>query len=303
MSGPDLRSAHDIGAARRIVTRLFEEAGIDSPSLDSRVLIGHALSLGHTALAIASDRKLTAQEQNAIAQLVDRRLNGEPVARIVGEKEFWGLPFKLSSAALVPRPDTETLVQAALTAIDAQRRRNAALLIADLGVGSGAILLALLHELPNAFGIGTDRSLEAIATARGNAAALGLSSRTAFAVMDFGAALTDRFDLVVSNPPYIPSDDIGLLARDVREHDPHLALDGGRDGLDAYRAIASQTPDLLRDDGTLVVEIGIDQATAVTAIFERENGLRRIATQADLAGIPRVLVFRRTVQDRGPEYG
>jgi len=293
MSAPDLRSATDIGAARRIVAKLFDEAGIDSPTLDARVLIGHALSLGHTALAISSYRKLTMDEQDAIARLVARRLAGEPVARIIGEKEFWGLPFRLSPAALVPRPDTETLVSAVLAIIDAGKRRDESLLIADLGVGSGAILLALLHELPNAFGIGTDRSLEAIATARGNAAALGLGSRAAFTMMDFGAALKLGFDLVVSNPPYIPSDDIATLAPDVREHDPRLALDGGADGLDAYRAIAGQAPDLLRENGTIVVEIGIKQAVDVTVIFEQSGALRWTATHTDLAGIPRALAFRR----------
>jgi release factor glutamine methyltransferase len=293
MNEPDLRSAHDIGAARRIVTALFEEAGIDTPALDARLLIGHALSLNHTALATSSDRVLTRDEREAIAQLVARRVTGEPVARIVGEKEFWGLPLKLSPAALVPRPDTETLVEAALAAIDADKRRADNLLIADLGVGSGAILLALLHELPNAFGIGTDRSAEALATARGNADALGLSNRTSFAMMDFGAALDRKFDLVVSNPPYIASADMAELARDVREHDPHLALDGGADGLNAYRAIAGQAPDLLRDQGTIVVEIGLGQTADVRAIFGHGGILEMTASRADLAGITRALTFRR----------
>ena len=302
MTHPDLRDAADIGAARRIVARLFEQAAIESPALDARLLIGHALSLGHTALATSSDRQLTLNERDAIARLVARRLNGEPVARIVGEKEFWGLPFKLSPAALVPRPDTETLVEVALAAIDADKRRNDNLLIADLGVGSGAILLALLHELPNAYGVGTDRSADAIATARDNAAALGLSSRTAFAMMDFGAALNRSFDLVVSNPPYIASDDIASLARDVREHDPHLALDGGGDGLEAYRAIARQAAGFLRDDGIIAVEIGRDQTADVVAIFEHGGDFTMATTRADLAGIPRALLFRRTASP-APEHG
>lgn len=292
MSHIDLRSANDIGAARRIVTGLFEEAGIESPALDARLLIGHALSLNHTALATSSDRALTQDERDVVAALANRRIKGEPVARIVGQKEFWGLPFELSPAALVPRPDTETLVEAALAAIDADRRHDN-LLIADLGVGSGAILLALLHELPNAFGLGTDRSAEALSTARDNAAALGMSARAAFAMMDFGAALNRRFDLVVSNPPYIASADIASLARDVREHDPHLALDGGTDGLDAYRTIARQAGDLLRDDGTIVVEIGVDQIADVAAIFEKNGALKMTANRNDLGGIARALTFRR----------
>ena len=295
MSQVDLRSARDIGAARQVIARLFKDAGIESPALDARLLIGHALSLNHTALATSADRALTQNERDTIAQLVTRRLNGEPVARLIGEKEFWGLSFKLSPAALVPRPDTETLVEAALAAIDGYKRRDDDLLIADLGVGSGAILLALLHELRNAFGIGTDRSAEALATARSNADALGLSSRATFAMMDFGAGLGRNFDLVVSNPPYIASADIPALARDVREHDPHLALDGGTDGLHAYRAIARQVPDLLRSDGTIVVEIGIGQSADVRAIFETSGALEMTANRDDLAGIARALTFRRRV--------
>lgn len=293
MSQVDLRSAHDIGAARRVVTRLLEDAGIESPALDARLLIGHALSLNHTALATSSDRALTKDQRDTISHLVARRLDGEPVARITGEKEFWGLPFKLSPAALVPRPDTETLVEAGLAAIDAGKRRDDKLLIADLGVGSGAILLALLHELPNTFGIGTDRSAEALATARSNADALSLSPRAAFAMMNFGAALDRSFDLVVSNPPYIASADIASLSRDVREHDPHLALDGGTDGLDAYRTIADQAPGFLSDDGTIVVEIGVGQSAGVRAIFETSGALEMTAIRADLAGIARALTFRR----------
>jgi len=289
----DLDGALDLGAVRRAVARQLDDAGIESSALDARLLIGHALGLTHTALVTSSDRVLTASERAAIAQLVARRVTGEPVARIIGEKEFWGLPFKLSAATLVPRPDTETIVEAALAVFDAQHHRNAPLLIADLGTGPGTILLALLHECPNAFGIGTDCSIEAITTARANASALGLSQRAAWAIMDFGAALGAGFDLIVSNPPYIPTADIETLDREVREHDPDAALDGGADGLDAYRAIARQAPHLLRDDGAIVVEIGRGQDTDVTSIFESAGAFQLRQQRRDLAGIIRALTFQR----------
>ena len=296
MIRPDLRAASDIASARRIVAALLEQAGKDSPALDARLLIGHALGVDHASLAASPMRMLTAPEQDAIADMTARRLNGEPVARILGVKEFWGLPLKLSPATLVPRPETETIVDAALTIIGASRAPTAPLVIADLGTGSGALLLALLNEWPNAFGIGTDLDLDAITTARANAQTLGLSQRAAFAVMDFGAAFAQAFDLVVSNPPYIASGDIARLAPEVSRYDPRMALDGGADGLDAYRAIARQSPGLLRPGGVIVLEIGADQAAGVEAILGA-TGLEQAATiRCDLAGVPRAVTFRRTAQ-------
>ena len=166
-----------------------------------------------------------------LRRLSARRLAGEPVARILGTKEFWSLPIVLSPAVLVPRPETETVVEQALAAVDRNGARTRALRIADLGVGSGAILLALLSELPNAFGVGTDRDPAALAVARDNARRLGLDARAAFVACDFGAALSPGFDLVVTNPPYIASGDIAALPAEVRDFDPRRALDGGRTGL------------------------------------------------------------------------
>jgi release factor glutamine methyltransferase len=290
MSVPDLAGAGDIAAARRLLTASFEQAGLDSPALDARLLIQHALSLDHTALAAGSGRALSESERNAIAQLAARRLSGEPVARIFGVKEFWGLPLSLSATTLVPRPETETVVEAALAVIG--ERRNEPLRIADLGTGTGAILLALLREFPNATGIGTDLDPGAIETAQANADALGLSARAQFVRTDFGSGLNERFDLVVSNPPYIATGEIAGLAREVRDHDPKLALDGGSDGLNAYRALAAQMRSLLSVRSAAVLEIGIGQTTQVEAIFS-QAGLRLTATKADLAGIPRALTFQR----------
>ena len=262
------------------------------PALDARLLIGQALALDHTGLASQASRGLTAAERGAITQLAIRRMRGEPVARILGVKEFWGLPLALSAATLVPRPDTETVVEAALAAIGESRKRDK-LRIADLGTGSGAILFALLHECPKATGLGTDIDPQALETAHANATALGLQARTGFVLADFGTALNETFDLVVSNPPYIPTADIEALAPEVRDHDPLRALDGGADGLDAYRAIEREAPHLLHDDGVLIVEIGIGQSDDVAAILTAGGSLEKAAIHRDLSGRERALSFRR----------
>ena len=218
-----------VAEARRALAAAFREAGLESPELDARLLVGHALGLDHAALAASPGRALTSQEQKAINSLEQRRLAREPVAHLLGTSEFWGLPLQVTSATLVPRPDTETLVEAALAAIDEGGPRTRPLRIADLGTGTGALLLALLSEVPNALGVGIDMSMEALTVARSNAERLGLAPRARFVRGHFGAALAGGFDLVVSNPPYIPSGDIAGLSPEVR-FDPRAALDGGQIG-------------------------------------------------------------------------
>jgi release factor glutamine methyltransferase len=276
-----------IGAARRGWAAKFRDGGIESPDLDARILIGHALGLDHAALAAAASRTLAAAEQDAIATLARRRLAHEPVARIVGFKEFWSLQLRVTAATLVPRPETETVVEAALTAIEQRGARSRPLRIADLGTGSGAILLALISELPQAFGVGTDAGPAALAVARDNAARLGLW-RASFVACDMAAALRGPFDLIVSNPPYIASGDICRLAPEVRDFDPGAALDGGPDGLDCYRVIATAAPPLLAPDGSLIVELGAGQADAVAALFAAA-GLAPARPRADLTGVARAL--------------
>jgi release factor glutamine methyltransferase len=278
-----------IAAARRTIARRLAAAGLDTPDLDARILIGHALGLDRGALVVEADRALDADEIRAVDELAARRLSGEPVARIVGTKEFWGLSLRLSAATLVPRPETETVVEAALAAIDRSGLRTRPLRIADLGTGSGALMLALLSELPGTFGIGTDVSEAALVTARGNAARLGFGGRAGFAACDFGSALVGGFDLVVSNPPYIRSGDIPALAPEVRDHDPRAALDGGADGLAAYRAIATDAARLLAPNGHLVVELGAGAAAVISQAFGA-SGLRFAGPpRRDLAGIERAL--------------
>ncbi len=277
--------------ARRMLTDAFRRAGLDSPEADARILTGHALRLDRTALATRGERTLAGAEAGALTALAARRLAREPVARILGEKEFWGLTLHLNHATLVPRPDTETVVEAALAAIDAGGARTRSLRIADLGTGTGALLLALLSELPDASGVATDASFDALAMARTNAGRLGLRDRAAFVLCDFGAALGGGFDLVVSNPPYIASADIAALDPEV-QRDPALALDGGADGLSCYRAIAADAPRLLAPGGSMVLELGAGQEAAVVALM-RAGGLAPEHVKADLAGIPRALTGLR----------
>jgi release factor glutamine methyltransferase len=280
-----------IDAARRRLALEFRRGGLDAPELDARIIVGHALGLDHTALAAQSSRMVAADEAGAIAALSARRLAREPVARLLGRKEFWGLPLKINAETLLPRPETETVVEAALTTVDRDDRRARTLRVADLGTGSGALLLALLSELPNAFGVGTDISFAALRCARDNAAALGLSTRSSFVACDYGRALRGPVDLLVSNPPYVARADIAGLQAEVRDFDPQRALDGGTDGLDGYRAIASHAARLLATDGILVLELGHGQLGPVTSIFA-PAGLAPAASRYDLAGIARALVMR-----------
>jgi len=283
-----------IDAARRGVARRFRDCGIDTPDLDARILVGHALDLDLTGLVRAGERRLEAGEITRIETLAARRLRREPVARITGTKEFWGLPFTITPDVLVPRPETETVVEQALAAVDRTGPRSRNLRVADLGAGSGAIMVSLLTELPNATAIGTDRDVAALALARDNARRLGVAPRAAFASCDFAAAVAPGCDLIVTNPPYVCSGEIQELEPDVRRFDPHIALDGGDDGLAAYRVIAIQARDILGRGAHLIAEIGKGQGTAVAALFAAA-GLCDISIVPDLAGTERAVVARRNL--------
>jgi release factor glutamine methyltransferase len=285
------RDARTVGAVRREWAKRFRAVGVDSAELDARILVGCALGLDRAALASADGRQLGPDEEAAIAALAERRLAREPVARIVGRKEFWSLPLAIDANTLVPRPETETVVEAALAVIDDAGPRTRPLRIADLGTGSGAILLALLSELPNAWGMGTDVSPAALFAASENARRLGLD-RARFLACDMAAALRGPFDVIVSNPPYIASHEIAALAPEVRDFDPLTALDGGTDGLDFYRSIAAAAPALVAPRGALIVELGAGQSQAVAALFAA-GGLVPLPPRPDLGGIPRALVAKR----------
>jgi release factor glutamine methyltransferase len=289
----DSLAAHTVDSARRTLAARFKSGTLDSAELDARILIGAALGLDLTGVIAAASRLLTADESKRIEEFAQRRLGGEPVARILGVKEFWGLPLKLSAATLVPRPDTETVVELALEMVRAVFPLHHQLRIADLGTGSGAILLALLSELPDACGFGTDISVAALRTAKANAYHLGLAGRAAFIACDYAAALSGPFDLIVSNPPYIRSADIAGLATEVRDHDPLLALDGGPDGLDAYRAIIPQAAALLAPGGTLVVEAGQGQSGQIQGLMTAAGLTLDWPVKADLAGVRRAVAGRK----------
>ena len=282
-----------IETARRALTARFKAEAIDSAELDARLLAGAVLGLDLTGMITAANRRLTADESTRLAQFAERRSRGEPVARILGHKEFWGLSLQLTPATLVPRPDTETIVELALEMLRANDATNHPLRIADLGTGSGAILLALLSELPGAQGFGTDISEAALQTARANAARAGLADRATFIVCDYAAGLSGPFDLIVSNPPYIRSADIASLAAEVRDYDPMAALDGGADGLDAYRALIPQAACLLAPGAVLVVEAGQGQSRDIEALMTAAGLTQERPPKADLAGIPRAVAGRK----------
>jgi len=276
-----------VAQARRALTRQFRDANIESPELDARVLIGHALGLDHAGLIAAAAQLMSTANVERVERAARRRLAGEPVARITGTREFWGLPFIVTPDVLVPRPETETVVEAALALIGPDRTTSPRIL--DIATGSGAILLALLSELPHARGAGTDIDQQALGVARRNAAQLGLADRVKFVASNYGAALGGRFDLVVSNPPYVATSEIATLSREVRDHDPRLALDGGPDGLSAYRAIATDAVRLLAPGGYLVLEIGHGQENDVARLLSNAELVLTGGLRRDLAGIARVL--------------
>jgi release factor glutamine methyltransferase len=278
-----------IEAARRALTARFRTNKMDAAELDARILVGAVSGLDLTGMIASAGRLLTSDQSMRLDDLARRRLAGEPVARLLGHKEFWGLPLKVSAATLVPRPDTEAVVEFALEILRTRPHPQRPWRIADIGTGSGAILLALLSELPQALGFGTDISAAALRTAQANALDLELSDRAVFIACNYAAALSGPLDLIVSNPPYIRSAEIGQLAAEVRDHDPHQALDGGADGLDAYRALIPQAAGLLAPGGALVVEVGHGQSRDIEGLMMAARLTLGGPAKLDLAGIHRAV--------------
>ena len=262
----------------------LRQAGIDNPTREARLLIVHALGLPAGSLADPA-RSIDPAGFNT---LLARRLTHEPMALILGRQGFWTLDLEVSPATLIPRPDSETLIEAALAALPNRDRVRS---ILDLGTGTGCLLLAALSEFPHAFGLGTDRSPAAAALARRNAAANRLADRAAFLCADWAAPIAGRFDLILSNPPYIETADIARLMPDVAHFEPASALDGGPDGLAAYRRIIPSLPALLSPGGVAILELGQHQAAQI-ADFAVRAGFARPETRADLAGIARASVLR-----------
>jgi release factor glutamine methyltransferase len=277
-----------ISRALCAATHRLRAAGIEEARAEARLLLRHVTGLSPEALVAEPDRRLEAEAAARFEALLARRAAREPMAYILGEREFWSLPLFVGPGVLVPRPETETLVEAALEAFP---DRTAPLRILDLGTGSGCLLLALLREYPNASGVGVDRSAEALAHATLNARRHGLADRALLVRGDWGRGLAESFELIVANPPYVASGELAELAPEVARYEPRAALDGGADGLDAYRAILPDLPRLLAPAGVACLEIGAGQATALAALAE--VGGFRVAVRPDLAGIPRCLVLRR----------
>jgi release factor glutamine methyltransferase len=267
----------------------LRQAGMETPELDARLLLCHAAALSHEAYIAKAADALQPETAARLEQALARRLKREPVSRILGSREFYGREFLVDRHTLDPRPDTETLIEAALSMVDQWGGRKRPLKLLDLGTGTGCILVTLLAELPRAHGIGTDISPEALALAAANAERHGVADRAGFIAGDWLAGIAGQFDLILSNPPYLAASEFGNLAAEVSAYDPHLALDGGPDGLDAYRRIAAGAPAALAANGRLIVEIGASQAKRVEKIF-RGAGLKVEAIGHDIEGRPRVVV-------------
>lgn len=283
--------AATIGGLRRHTAARLAAAGIEQPALDARILVGHALELGRDQLLMLADQPVPDHAEARLDALVTRRLAREPVSRILGQREFWSLRFDLVPETLDPRPDSETVVEAALAATGA-----GPLEVLDLGTGSGCLLLAVLSERPDAGGLGLDASAGAVAAAAANAARLGLAGRARFEHRDWrwglaGHLTPPRFQVILANPPYIPTGDLSGLEPEVTRFDPIAALAGGPDGLDAYRLLAPQVHDLLTADGVAVFEVGQGQAASVAGLFTAAN-LEITGIRADLGGVERCVVAR-----------
>ena len=278
-----------IGEVLVDLTERLRKAEITSARLDARLLVAHILGVPGTTVFSHPERPISTEEEERLRQAGDRRLRREPMSHILGRREFWSLSFKVTADTLDPRPDTETVVEAALSVV---ADRQAALRLLDFGSGTGCILLALLSELPQASGVGVDASPAALAVARENAKTLGLSHRAGFVLGDWGQGIDQCFDVILANPPYIAECEIDGLEAEVALYEPRQALSGGEDGLDCYRALAPDVARLLKPGGTAVLEVGKGQADAVGRLLQNQ-GLLLLAARSDLAGVERCVLALR----------
>ncbi len=281
-----------LGDALKNAAQQFAAAGLDTPQLDARLLLQYATGQTHTDLILNKNNTIAAQHLAAFESYVARRLQHEPVARIIGHKEFWGLDFALNAHTLVPRPESELVVECVIATA---AHNNKPFHILDIGTGSGCLLLACLHEVPHAHGVGVDISPEALTMAQHNAQQLYLEDRAQFIqadILEIGAIAaaihSQKFEIIISNPPYIPQADIAALEREVQHYDPMRALDGGVDGLDFYRAIIQQTHMLLKPKGVFIMEFGVGQSHDLLQMVNAAQFVD-IVIKNDLSGMPRVI--------------
>jgi len=290
--------AERLSEAVQRVGRVLDKAGVDTPSRDARVLVGEATGCDSARLIAEPDRPTTQAECQRLAELVKRRCAREPVSRILGRREFYGRDFGISPAVLDPRPDSETLIDTALALVDEEGARPIRIL--DVGTGSGCLLVTLLAELPAASGIGTDVSAEALEVAVQNAARHGVANRARFKIRRSLEGLEQPFDLLVCNPPYMPTQEIAMLAPEVRDHDPRAALDGGVDGLNVYREVIHGVGRVL-SSGWVLFEVAADQASAVSALLRSVCGQHKstgMRFASDLGGHVRCVAARIQLERR-----
>jgi len=283
-----VETVETIGAALARTRGTLQAAGVDTAALDARLLVATSLGVSVEHVIAWPERPLTPEAAARLEAFLRRRVAREPMAYILGRREFWSLDFAVTAATLTPRPDSETLVAAVLDKIE---DRTVALDLVDFGTGTGCLLLALLSELPGARGVGIDLDSAALDVACTNAAQLGMAARARFVQGEWGRSLAGPFDLVISNPPYIATHGLAGLAPELA-YEPRLALDGGADGLDAYQALIPDAARLLRPGGLLALEIGVGQAPAVSALLVA-SGLALLGVRRDLAGIERCVLARR----------
>lgn len=282
-----LRPDMTLQEAQRALTSVFKSGGIDTANLDARVLIEAVTGLTATDMARAPERGLSAPEIDCLRDYQAQRLEGKPVSKIIGQREFWGRLFQVNEHVLDPRPDSETLVEAALAHLPEAQ----AFQLLDLGTGSGCLLLTLLAERAQGQGLGVDVSEPALVVAKANSQSLDLQARARFASSHWLESVAGRFDMIVSNPPYISDAEMASLDKNVLDYDPHLALKGGGDGMDPYRHICAKAQDHLQADGWLLFEIGATQGAAVGEIL-RQAGFSQVQVLPDLAGRDRVVMGR-----------
>ena len=283
------------------VKKLLEQCS-QSPSLDARLLVCNAAQITYENFVAYPDRPISELQLSSLSGYLERRQQGEPVSRILGTREFWSHSFNLSPDTLDPRPDTETLVEFSIEFIKNAKLENKEFRILDLGTGSGCIILSLLSEFNSAYGLGVDISYEALQTAKDNATTLGLNERVDLVQSNWLDAISGNFDIIVSNPPYIPSCEILNLEPDVRKFDPLRALDGGTDGMDAYKEIIAEIHPILAENGVLIFEVGQNQEESIKNLLKTYNSeisFSKFSYKCDLSGITRCIATKRKSQTCG----